>query len=298
MPYPSSSQFTGGQHSPKSSDHNPTLAADLVALRSNDRIQDSRLDHLERGQRVAPTPTVTEPVQTTRLTYEKHQVRARESIWGIADRYGVTAEDIRKTNSRRTDFITEGEILYIPQRVSASTNTLAGTQPRGKVKPIRSSKSTHIVQRGETLSTIAAAYGVSAKSLQSTNGIRNPNVIALGQKLAIPGSSNGARTAQPLATSAKPQRAAAPAPKAATAAVVVIAPEPLTPGSGTAIGSAVKPVGLRGITSYRVEVGDNVDSVAKTFGITPAELRRINRVDQLPPTGEEIAVPLPGSVAL
>jgi LysM repeat protein len=47
----------------------------------------------------------------------------------------------------------------------------------------------HVVQRGETLSSIARAYGVSMTALAQANGIRNPNFIYAGQRLAIPGAS-------------------------------------------------------------------------------------------------------------
>ena len=49
----------------------------------------------------------------------------------------------------------------------------------------------HIVQRGETLSQIARVYGVSMTALAQANGIRNPNFIYVGQRLAIPGASGG-----------------------------------------------------------------------------------------------------------
>lgn len=44
----------------------------------------------------------------------------------------------------------------------------------------------HTVRPGETLSTIAAAYGVQVKTLIEVNKIQNPNVLSVGQKLFIP----------------------------------------------------------------------------------------------------------------
>lgn len=44
----------------------------------------------------------------------------------------------------------------------------------------------HRVQRGETLSKIAARYGVSVWAIASANGIKNINVIYVGQLLVIP----------------------------------------------------------------------------------------------------------------
>ena len=50
----------------------------------------------------------------------------------------------------------------------------------------------YTVQRGDTLSGIAAKYGTTYQKLASYNGIANPNVISVGQKIKIPGS--GVRT--------------------------------------------------------------------------------------------------------
>lgn len=44
----------------------------------------------------------------------------------------------------------------------------------------------HIVQQGETLSGIAAQYGVSVEALQTANGIDNPLLLQAGQELIIP----------------------------------------------------------------------------------------------------------------
>ncbi len=51
----------------------------------------------------------------------------------------------------------------------------------------------HRVRRGETLSKIARRYGVSVSSVRRANRLRNSNLIRIGQRLKIPGSSVGAR---------------------------------------------------------------------------------------------------------
>lgn len=49
----------------------------------------------------------------------------------------------------------------------------------------------HVVQRGETLSAIAARYGVSVNTLMKWNSLRNANVIYVGQRLVVQqGSAN------------------------------------------------------------------------------------------------------------
>ncbi len=49
----------------------------------------------------------------------------------------------------------------------------------------------HVVQRGETLSSIAARYGTTPQALASANGLANANYIYAGQRLAIPGGGGG-----------------------------------------------------------------------------------------------------------
>lgn len=44
----------------------------------------------------------------------------------------------------------------------------------------------YIVQRGDTLGTIAVKYGTSVQAIAQVNGIRNPNMIYKGQMLRIP----------------------------------------------------------------------------------------------------------------
>jgi LysM repeat protein len=69
----------------------------------------------------------------------------------------------------------------------------------------------HIVRRGETLANIAWRYGVSVNALVRLNGIRNPNLIYVGQRLRIPGP----------ATTATPRPTNTPIPATATPPVCV-----------------------------------------------------------------------------
>ena len=48
----------------------------------------------------------------------------------------------------------------------------------------------YIVVAGDTLSGIAAKYGTTYQKLAEYNGIINPNVIHVGQKIRIPGAVN------------------------------------------------------------------------------------------------------------
>ncbi len=49
----------------------------------------------------------------------------------------------------------------------------------------------HRVRAGQTLASVAATYGFSYQYLACFNGIRNPNRLRIGQKIALPHRPNG-----------------------------------------------------------------------------------------------------------
>lgn len=53
---------------------------------------------------------------------------------------------------------------------------------------------THVVQYGETLSSIATRYSTTYQALASLNGLSNPNMIYAGQVLKVSGVASATRT--------------------------------------------------------------------------------------------------------
>ncbi|MDQ2181786.1 LysM peptidoglycan-binding domain-containing protein [Enterococcus hirae] len=53
---------------------------------------------------------------------------------------------------------------------------------------------THVVQHGETLSSIATRYSTTYQALASLNGLSNPNMIYAGQVLKVSGVASATRT--------------------------------------------------------------------------------------------------------
>ncbi len=56
------------------------------------------------------------------------------------------------------------------------------------------SEVTYTVVAGDTLSKIAAKYGTTYQKLAAYNGITNPNIIRVGQKIKIPGTASLKKT--------------------------------------------------------------------------------------------------------
>jgi LysM repeat protein len=65
----------------------------------------------------------------------------------------------------------------------------------------------HVVAGGENLSTIARRYGMTLQELAAYNGIVNPNLVFVGQKIQIPGSGYAPQMLAPAQSDALPGEA-------------------------------------------------------------------------------------------
>lgn len=98
----------------------------------------------------------------------------------------------------------------------------------------------HVVQRGENLFRISLRYNVPLPVLQQLNGIVNPSLIYVGQRLRIPAAGS-----QPPVT-----------------------PPPVT----------VTPVPPTAPAAYTVQRGDTLSSIARRFGTTIAAIAQLNGI--------------------
>jgi lipoprotein-anchoring transpeptidase ErfK/SrfK len=111
-------------------------------------------------------------------------VRRGETLYSIARRYGTSASAIASANRlRNPSLIYSGQRLVIPGSGGGGGGGGGGSVPTGGT--------THIVQRGETVSRIAYRYGTTVAAIASANGLRNPSLIYVGQRLRIPSGGGG-----------------------------------------------------------------------------------------------------------
>ncbi|MGF7167196.1 N-acetylmuramoyl-L-alanine amidase [Pantoea sp. AN62] len=108
---------------------------------------------------------------------QRHTVTRGETLSGIAAKYGVSMATLREMNKLKRDVVWVGQRLKVPASAAVSRTTRATT--RGVVR--------HKVVRGDSLTGIAAHYGVSPKAIMQTNNLKSTNVM-LGQNLKIPAS--------------------------------------------------------------------------------------------------------------
>ena len=111
-------------------------------------------------------------------------VHTGDTLNSIAARYGVSPSALARANG-----ITNPNRIYIGQRLVIPGT--AATTPQPKTIAPASSGGIYIVQAGDTLAKIAARYHTTVSALMALNGLRNPNVIWVGQRLRV-GKGGGA----------------------------------------------------------------------------------------------------------
>ncbi|MCB9674201.1 MAG: LysM peptidoglycan-binding domain-containing protein [Alphaproteobacteria bacterium] len=124
------------------------------------------------------TPAPKASSGSTSTAVSVHTVRKGDTLSGIAARYGTSTTTLRALNG------ISGSQIYVGQKLKV----------KGTAKPASTSSTSvarttlHTIQRGETLSGIAAKYGTNTAALQKLNGIRNASSIQSGQKIKVPAS--------------------------------------------------------------------------------------------------------------
>jgi LysM repeat protein len=109
-------------------------------------------------------------------------VKAGDTLWAIANRFGVTINQIASANNIiNVNLIRVGQVLIIP-----GSSTVPDPEPGTQVK--------YTVKAGDTLWAIARKYGVTVTQIAQANNIRYVNLIYVNQVLVIPGASTTPET--------------------------------------------------------------------------------------------------------
>lgn len=172
-----------------------------------------------------PTPTTAPKATAAPATGTEFEyvVKTGDTLWGLALRFGTTVEQIKSRNGLVSDIIYKGQKLILAgtdegqtvthvvqpgenlfrislkygttvEAIAALNNIInpsfvyAGQKlivPKGTTVPGGTVRY-HVVQPGETLSSIALRYGTTPWKIAAANGIGNINLIYAGRTLRIP----------------------------------------------------------------------------------------------------------------
>lgn len=123
------------------------------------------------------TPNPNDSINTETNSYI---VQPGDTLSEIASRYGTTVQELVAINHlANANLIFPGETLRV-----TTNSTVHGSETRG------TGSITYTVRRGNTLSQIANAYGVTVSHIVEMNNLQNPDLIYPGEKLRITESTN------------------------------------------------------------------------------------------------------------
>ncbi len=147
-------------------------------------------------------------------------VGTSDTMEGLSQRYGVTTAEILKANGYKGPrALQPGQQLIIPPRaVAAAAPVAAAPKVVATAAPVAAPPSVHVVNRGDTLMSIAHRNHVAVAELAKANGIDANSKLKLGQKVTVPGVKSAAAPAvvQPAQVAgAQPGAVAPPATKMA-----------------------------------------------------------------------------------
>ena len=115
--------------------------------------------------------------QDTTTTYT---VQSGDSLYKIANEYGVTVDEIITANNLKSTTLQIGQKLVIP------TGTI---QPTPTPTPPNNNYITYTVKSGDSLYKIANNYNTTVNAIKELNNLTSNN-LSIGQQLKIPSSSN------------------------------------------------------------------------------------------------------------
>jgi lysozyme len=132
---------------------------------------------LKVSSNASTSSSTNSSANSTVTTAASYTVKAGDTLSAIAAKYGTTYQALASTNS-----ISNPNDIYVGQVIKVSaTATAASSQAASSTN----SNGSYTVKSGDTLYGIALANGLNWQTLAKQNGISDPNVIFVGQKLSL-----------------------------------------------------------------------------------------------------------------
>lgn len=206
-------------------------------------------------------PEVVKPTQKI-IPAQFHTVKSGETLSGIAEKYGISVSELKKKNKLDGSKITLKQRLKIKSEetilIGEPQKELAVKQKDVEITAVKLSAGkemavskdvateTHLVSKGETLTSIAKKYNVTVDALKEINQLQSGKIL-LGQELKLTKSVDPTEVA-----------------------VVTTKQQSLSSAK-----TIVKSIPTK---KYIVQSGDNLIAIAKSNNITLDELKQLNNL--------------------
>lgn len=202
-------------------------------------------------------------------------VKSGDTLYGIANKFGVSLNDLKALNKLTSNLLQIGQVLLIPvaQGEETPTNT-----------------TTYVVQRGDSLYSIAQKYGTTVATLRQLNNLTT-DLLQIGQVLKVPQtgtSSSGnvyiVKRGDSLYSIASQYNTTVDAIKLAnnlTSNIIQVGQQLIIPAKDVPSVTPDPDLDENEPITYVVQKGDTLYSIARRFGTTINQIISRNNLPNL-----------------
>ena len=222
-----------------------------VSIQSIEQLNKINTDtHLIReGQTLTIPTTGKTATKTSQVT-----VKAGDTLWALAQKYGTTVEKLRQLNGLASDayLIHVGDVIKVDGQVTTTTTTNAQAT---------STVSSEANQTSQAASTVSSEANQTSQAASTASSEANQTSQA-----ASTASSEASQTSQATSTASSEASQAASTSQAAT------------------------PYVAANHVTYTVQAGDSLYTIAQKYGVTVDSLRQANTLGATLQVGQSLTV--------
>ena len=210
-----------------------------------------------------------------------YTVSGGDTLYAIANKYGVSVDELKLANNLSSNTLSIGQVLIIPSIEEPET----------------SNENIYIVKSGDTLYAIANQYGMTVDELKALNNLTS-NTLSIGQKLVV--SAGNAGTLNTYTVKAGDTLYSIANKYGLTVSELEqlnnLTSDVLSIGQILNVSNSITPTPSN---TYTVKSGDSLYSIAKQYGITVDALKSANgKTSNLLSIGEVLIIPTTNSSSI
>nr|WP_192944925.1 peptidoglycan endopeptidase [Ligilactobacillus agilis] len=226
-----------------------------VSIQSIEQLNKINTDtHLIREGQTLTIPTTGKTAAKTATKTSQVTVKAGDTLWALAQKYGTTVEKLRQLNGLASDayLIHVGDVIKVDGQVTTTTTTNA--------------QATSTVSSEANQTSQAAATASSEANQTSQAAATASSEASQTSQAAATASSEASQTSQATSTASSEASQAASTSQAAT------------------------PYVAANHVTYTVQAGDSLYTIAQKYGVTVDSLRQANTLGATLQVGQSLTV--------